>query len=234
MLLSNLFVIVIALDFSKAFDTVRHSTLMEKLAQLDIPDYAYNWLVEFFSGHSHCTVYQGQTSVLKDITASIIQGSGIGPAAYVVNAADLRTVIQSNKLVEFADDTSLLIQASNADSRSIELKNVETWARANNLMLNNDKTKEIIVVNRKRRSHTENAAPPEMPEIARVTSLKVLGVTWTNGLSASEHVRNIINSCAQTLYALRMLRAHGLSDVAIQAIYRSVILAKLLYASYST
>jgi len=117
MLLINPFVIVIALDFSKAFDTVRHYTLLEKLAQLDIPDYAYNWLVAFFSGHSHCTVYQGQTSMLKDITASIIQGSGIGPAAYVVNAADLRKVIQSNKLVKFADDNYLLIPASNADSR---------------------------------------------------------------------------------------------------------------------
>ena len=59
-------------------------------------DNAYNWLVAFFSEHSHCTVYQGQTSILKIITASIIQGSGIGPAADVVNAADLRTVIATS------------------------------------------------------------------------------------------------------------------------------------------
>jgi Reverse transcriptase (RNA-dependent DNA polymerase) len=39
---------VIALDFSKAFDTVRHSTLMEKLAALPLPDYGYNWLVSYF------------------------------------------------------------------------------------------------------------------------------------------------------------------------------------------
>jgi len=175
-------------------------------------------------------VYQRQTSMLKDITASIIQGSGIRQAAYVVNAADLRTAIQSNKLVKFAYDTYLLIPASNADLRSIELKNVERWARANNLTLNNGQTKEIIVVYRKRRRHAEIAAPPEMPVTARVTSLTVLGVTWTNGLLASEHVRGIINSCAQTLYALRVLRAHSLNDVAIQAIYRSVILAKLQYS----
>ena len=231
MLLTNPYVIVIALDFSKAFDTVRHSTLLEKLAQLDMPDNAYNWLVAFFSGHSHCTVYQGQTSILKNITASIIQGSGIGPAAYVVNAADLKTVVPSNKLIKFADDTYIIIPASNASARSIELENVETWARVNNLTLNNGKTKEIIFVDRKRRRHTDIADPPELYATARVTSLTVLGVTWTNGLSASEHVRGIISSCAQTLYALRVLRAHGLCDVAIQAIYRSVILAKLLYAS---
>ena len=77
--LTNPYVIVISLDFSKAFDTVRHSTLLEKLAQLDIPDKVYNWLVDFFRGHMHSTVYHGRTSALKSINASIIQGSGIGP-----------------------------------------------------------------------------------------------------------------------------------------------------------
>ena len=76
MLLSSPYVIVISLDFTKAFDMVRHSTMLEKMAKLDMPEYVYNWLVEFFSEHSHCTVYNGQTSTVKKITASIIQGSG--------------------------------------------------------------------------------------------------------------------------------------------------------------
>jgi len=42
-----------------------------------------------------------------------------------------------------------------------------------------------------------------------------------------------ISSCAQTLYALRVLRAHGLHDCALQNIYRSVVVAKLVYASSS-
>ena len=53
----------------------------------------------------------------------------------------------------------------------------------------------------------------------------------TNGLTASDHVRGIISSCAQTLYALRVLRAHAMCDSALQDIYRSIVLAKLLYAS---
>ena len=60
----NEFVIVLALDFSKAFDTVRHSTLLNKYSQMDIPDHIYNWLVEYFHGHSHCTEYRGQLSAL--------------------------------------------------------------------------------------------------------------------------------------------------------------------------
>ena len=42
MLITNPFVVVIALDFSKAFDTVRHHTLLYKLAQMDIPNNVYN------------------------------------------------------------------------------------------------------------------------------------------------------------------------------------------------
>ena len=61
--------------------------------------------------------------------------------------------------------------------------------------------------------------------------LKIIGVTVTNGLSVSLHIQTAISSCAQILYALRVLRAHGLHDSALQNIYRSVVLAKLLYAS---
>jgi len=130
---SNPYVIVI---FSKAFDTVRHSTLLEKLAQLDTPNEVYNCLVDFFRGHIHCTVYRDQTSTLKSINASIIQGSVIGPAAFVVNAGDLHTVTLNNQLVKFADDTYLIVPASNLDSRSAEVDNIEMWVWTNNLMLN--------------------------------------------------------------------------------------------------
>jgi len=229
MLLSNPFVVVISLDFSKAFDTVRHFTLLEKLAKLDLPVNVYNWLVDFFGGHSHCTKYQGLTSMLKFISASIIQGSAIGPATYVINASDLRTVDPDNKLVKFADDTYLVIPASSIDSRSDELKNVETWAMQNNLTLNKGKTKEIIFVDKRRRRLFDQ--PLELAEVVRVTTLKILGVTWTSGLSVSDHVSGIISSCSQSIYALKILRAHGMCDVALQAVYRSVIIAKLTYAS---
>jgi hypothetical protein len=128
MLLSNPSVAVISLDFSKAFDTVRHFTLLEKMAQLDLPDNVYNWLVDFFSGHTHCTVYRGETSTLKSITASIIQGSGIGPASYVISASDLEVLTPGNKLCKFADDTYLIIPAINVESRSAEIDHIEAWA----------------------------------------------------------------------------------------------------------
>ena len=53
----------------------------------------YNWLVDFLQGHSHCTEYNVQSSVLREISASIIQGSSVGPAMYVVEAADLHACL---------------------------------------------------------------------------------------------------------------------------------------------
>jgi len=54
------------------------------MAQLSIPDNVYNWLVDFFQERSHCVRYSEDMSALLSITASIIQGSAVGPAAYVV------------------------------------------------------------------------------------------------------------------------------------------------------
>jgi len=55
-------------------------------------DNIYNWIesfLSFFGDHSHCTKFGTEVSEFRKIMASIIQGSGIGPASYVVIAADL-------------------------------------------------------------------------------------------------------------------------------------------------
>lgn len=229
LLVENPYVIVIAIDFTKAFDTVRHATLVEKLAMLNLPDNVCNWLSNFFSRRSHCTMFQGDTSSYLEVSASIIQGSAVGPAAYVVTAADLCPITSGNEVCKYADGTYLIIPASNVNSRAAELQNVESWASANNLRLNRSKTIEIVFKNR--RCHQCHQPPPDLPGIARTTIIKILGVTFTGNLSMSDHVQNVLNSCSQTLYALKTLRAHGLPAVALQNIYRSVILAKVMYAS---
>jgi len=76
LLQSNPFVFVISLDFSKAFDTVRYSSLLTKMAELDLPAAVYNWLVAFFARHDD------EMSPTTSISASIIQGSSLGPASY--------------------------------------------------------------------------------------------------------------------------------------------------------
>jgi len=114
---NNSYVVVVTLDFSKAFDTVQHSSAMTKAAQLQLPDCVYNWLANFLDGHSHCTRFNGRTSVLLEVNASFVQGSAIGPGMFVVNAGDLQVVMPGNSLMKYADDTYLVIPACNVDSR---------------------------------------------------------------------------------------------------------------------
>jgi len=68
LLACNDYVVVVALDFSKAFDTVRHATLLAKMAQINLPDIVFNWLVDYFRGHEHCTRYNGAMSTMLPIT----------------------------------------------------------------------------------------------------------------------------------------------------------------------
>jgi len=41
------------------------------------------------------------------------------------------------------------------------------------------------------------------------------------------NVSNIVRSCAQTVHAQRILRAHGMTDSSLHVLYRSVYVAKL-------
>jgi len=145
------FVIVIALDFYKAFDTVRHNATLSKMALLNIPDAIYNWLVDFFNDRKHCTVFQGLTSQVMDISASKIQGSAVGPVSYVISASDLTTVTTGNSTHKYTDDTYIVIRARNSPSREVELDYVTEWAQRNNLKLNRAKSVEIVFQNRRRR-----------------------------------------------------------------------------------
>jgi len=101
------YVVVTALDFSRAFDTVRRKTLLRKLAQLNIPDCVYNWTVDFFGGHTCSTKLGELTSAFLAITAGVIQGSSVGPATFVVHAADLTPTKPGNLLAKYADSTYL-------------------------------------------------------------------------------------------------------------------------------
>ena len=110
----------------------------------------------------------------------------------------------ATKLCKFADD--LLIPAINVSTRHAELASIAYWTQANNLVLNMVKSQEILFSDKRRKE--KFSAPAEIAELKRVQTIKILGVTVTNGLSVSPHAHSVIASCAQTVYiiALRVLR----------------------------
>jgi len=224
------FVIVYALDFSKAFDSVRHSSVLHKYSLLPLPDHIYNWIEAFFRDHSHVTRFGNKTSDCRKISASIIQGSGIGPASYIVTASDLHPVTPGNAMCKYADDTYLIVPASNAESCPAEIANVESWADNNNLKLNRVKSAEIVFV-RPRSRVTVLIPPPAVPGFARVEFIKALGVTISRKFSISAHVTELLTNCARTMFALRTLKQHGLPPEAVHIVFQAIVMAKINYAS---
>jgi len=59
----------------------------------------------------------------------------------------------------------------------------------------------------------------------------VLGVTVNEKLSVTEHVDDVINSCARSMYAISVLRSHGLCVPLLQQVFQSVVISKLTYAA---
>jgi len=82
---------------------------MSTLATMQLPDSIYNWAQDFFTDRHHCTRYAGQLSTVAAIKASVIQGSGLGPASYVVTVADLHPCTTGNRIFKYADDTYLVV-----------------------------------------------------------------------------------------------------------------------------
>lgn len=222
------YVHLISLDFSKAFDTVRHSTLLQKSATMPIPDEIYNWTVDYLNNREHCTRFNGITSSSHSINASIVQGSGIGPVEFVINASDLHPITQLNEMGKYADDSYLLVPSVNTNSITAEIDHIAGWAATNNLTLNTTKTKELML---SRPKFKKSDLPPLVPGIVRVESLNVLGVIFQDKLSFNEHVKKIVCKCAQGVYALRTLKAHGLSGTALWDVAEASILSSALYAS---
>jgi len=141
----------------------------------------------------------------------------------------LSAAVSGNSLCKFADDTYPIIPASNEASRHTELVNIQNWAKLNNLKLNCDKSCEVVFTDSgRRRRHAAEAAP--LPGIVRCSSLKMLGVVIADDFSVAQHVQRLMTSSAQTNYALRVLRCHGLDNAALLHVYRATVVARLTYA----
>ena len=89
-----------------------------------------------------------------------VQGSGLGPASYVVTAADLHPCTTGNCIFKYADDTYLVVPAANASTRCQEIEQIGVWAAENNLKLNSGKTEEMVIRGRGKRGKSANLPAP--------------------------------------------------------------------------
>ena len=110
---------------------------------------------------------------------------------------------------------------------------VHDWAAANNLTLNYAKSKELVFCVKGLRGRTVQPPPPSRG-IERVKRLGILGVVINDRMTAADHVSHLLTACSRQLYALWVLRAHGIPLESLCDVARATVIARLtdiLFAS---
>ena len=229
------FVIGIFLDFSKAFDTIDHNILLEKLENYGIRGVAHKWFHNYLYDRYQYVNYANVSSNKRKIVCGVPQGSILGPLLFLLYINDLASACPELFAVMYADDSNMFKQGRCLKILesvvNTSLCKVSKWLKLNKLSLNIDKTHFMIFKGRKQRLNYSPEICIDNKPISQVPYSKFLGVYIDENLLWNVHIENISKKISKGIGILNKAQK-CLNQTTLHQLYYTFIYPYISYCNH--
>ena len=191
---------MLLLDVQKAFDSVNHKILFQKLDAMGINT---SWFKSYLSDRQQLVQVDGVQSALLEVSCGVPQGSLLGPVLYLCYSNDMVMAVK-NKLLLYADDSVIIASDKDpsvvAHNLSLDLNSSNNWLINNDLSLHVGKTELILFGSRKKLRKASDFHVSYNDHIIKpASSIKYLGVTLDQHLSGEVFADSLIKKATGRL-----------------------------------
>ena len=224
---------LIYLDFSKAFDSVDHAILYQKLYAHGLRGSILLWFKDYLTDRCQRVVLDNVASEWSPVTSGVPQGSILGPLLFTIFINTLPDSLSpGSQAALYADDSKVFRPITSlVDSMALQqdLNNLEVWSSKNSIQYNPSKCK-ILTVTRKRNPITFSYKLTSN-DLVRCDEERDLGITITYNLKWDSHITKI-RSTANKCLGLLKRTCYDLPDTRVRrALYLSLVKSNLSYGS---
>ena len=194
-------VINIFIDLAKAFDTVDHALLLDKLHNYGVRGTSLSWFRSYLNNRIQFVSLGSHSSSQKVINIGVPQGSILGPVLFLIFINDLPSASNILSPTLFADDTTLTAMDSDFENlvptlnRELELINL--WTKNNKLTVNVSKT-ELLAVSNRHFSHFDHNITLNNQNLTFTDNCMFLGTKLDNRLTFANHIQYITNKLSKS------------------------------------